>query len=230
MLPLFIVHITAGSLALISGFAALYLTKGAALHRRLGMVFVYSMLTMCTGGIVLAIVRNAGPEINIPAALITASLVVTALTTVRPPTPATRWINLAATVATLSVALINARYAIGAFTHGGKWHGFPAFPFVLFGSIGLLATAGDIRIMRSGPLRGARRIARHLWRMSFALLIAALSFFIGQAKVIPKPIRILPLLAMPLVVVIVTMFYWLWRVRIRQSLRGLVRVNTVEAA
>jgi hypothetical protein len=31
-----------------------------------------------------------------------------------------------------------------------------------------------------------------LWRMSFALLIAAFSFFLGQAKVIPKPIRIIP--------------------------------------
>ena len=70
--------------------------------------------------------------------------------------------------------------------------------------------------------------------MSFALLIAALSFFIGQAKVIPKPIRIMPLLALPLVAVIVTMLYWLWRVRIRQSLRGItltrVSANTMEAS
>jgi len=234
MAALFITHITAGSLALISGFIALYATKGAPLHRRIGLVFVYSMLTMCAGGTVLAIVRNSAPAINIPAALITASLVITALTTVRPPTRASRWLNLGATVATLSVGLINIRYAFDAFSNGGSRDGMPAFPFVLFGSVGLLATAGDVRIMRSGPLRGARRVARHLWRMSFALLIAALSFFIGQAKVIPKPIRIMPLLVLPLVAVIVTMLYWLWRVRIRQSLRGItltrVSANTMEAS
>jgi threonine/homoserine/homoserine lactone efflux protein len=66
--------------------------------------------------------------------------------------------------------------------------------------------------------------------MSFAFFIAALSFFIGQAKVIPKPVRIAPLLATPVLLVIVTMFYWLWRVRIRQSLRGLTRVTTAEPA
>ncbi len=229
MLALFIVHITGGSLALISGFTALYVTKGAGLHRRIGMVFVYSMLTMCTFGTVLAILRNAGPSVNIPAALITASLVVTAVTTVRPPSRPIRWLNLAATATTLTVGLVNAKFAFDAIVNGVHRDGMPAFPFVLFGSIGILATIGDVRIMQSGPLRGARRVARHLWRMSFALLIAALSFFIGQAKVIPKPIRIMPLLAMPLLVVIVTMFYWLWRVRIRQSLRGIVRIN-VEAA
>ena len=71
-------------------------------------------------------------------------------------------------------------------------------------------------MMRSGPLEGARRIARHLWRMSFALFIAALSFFIGQAKVLPEAIRIPGLLALPVLAVLVTMFYWLWRVRAKR--------------
>jgi hypothetical protein len=92
----------------------------------------------------------------------------------------------------------------------------------MFGVVGLLAAVGDVRVMRSGPLRGASRVARHLWRMSFALFIAALSFFIGQQKVIPESVRIVPLLALPVVAVLVTMFYWLWRVRVRRSLRGLV--------
>lgn len=62
--------------------------------------------------------------------------------------------------------------------------------------------------------------------MSFALFIAALSFFLGQAKVIPKPIRIPGLLALPVLAVLVTMLYWLWRVRIRRSLRGIVRIGS----
>ena len=56
-----------------------------------------------------------------------------------------------------------------------------------------------------------------LGAMSFALFIAALSFFIGQAKVIPKPIRIVPLLVLPVLAVLVTMLYWMWRIRVKRS-------------
>jgi hypothetical protein len=66
--------------------------------------------------------------------------------------------------------------------------------------------------------------------MSFALFIAALSFFIGQAQVFPEPVRIRPLLALPVLAVLVTMLYWLWRVRIRRTLRPIVHVRAPEAA
>jgi len=122
----------------------------------------------------------------------------------------------------LAVTLASLTFAIEALTNGGTRKGMPTFPFVMFGVAGLLAIVGDVRMVRSGALKGAARLARHLWRMCFALFIAAISFFIGQAEVLPKPIRILPLLALPVVLVLVTMFYWLWRVRIKRSLRGLV--------
>lgn len=105
----------------------------------------------------------------------------------------------------------------------------PAFPFVMFGVAGLLASVGDVRMLRTGPLRGAFRLARHLWRMCFALFIAAISFFIGQAQVFPEPIRNRALLALPVLAVLVTMFYWLWRVRVKRSLRGIVGVSAPEA-
>jgi hypothetical protein len=66
--------------------------------------------------------------------------------------------------------------------------------------------------------------------MCFALFIAALSFFIGQAHVFPKPIRIPGLLALPVLAVLVTMLYWLWRIRIRRSLHGIAVLSTPEAA
>ena len=62
---------------------ALYSAKGAPLHRKAGIVFVYTMLAMCAAGFTMAIGRGVAPAVNIPAALLTASLVVTALTTVR---------------------------------------------------------------------------------------------------------------------------------------------------
>ena len=62
----------------------------------------------------------------------------------------------------------------------------PAFPFFMFGLVGVIGSVGDMRILRSGALNGASRLARHLWRMCFALFIAALSFFIGQSDEFPQ--------------------------------------------
>jgi len=219
-----VLHIIAGSLALVSGFVALYAAKGARLHRKAGMVFVCLMLTMSFSGMLIAAVRGVAPALNIPVALLTAYLVITSLTTVRPLPAGSRWLGLGAMLVALAVGTIDLKFGFDALASpDGKTDGIPPVPFFVFGAVALLGSAGDLRVLRSGPLRGARRLARHLWRMSFALFIAALSFFIGQAQVIPKPVRIFPLLAVPVLGVLVTMFYWLWRVRIKQSFRGIVQ-------
>lgn len=220
-------HIIAGGLGLISGYIALYSAKGAKLHRKSGILFVYAMLAMSLLGTTIAIGRDVAPAINVPAGLISSYLVITALMTVRPPVAGSRWLNPVLMLVALGVCVASFTFAFEAFANGGKRNGMPAFPFIMFGLAGLLATVGDLRMMRSGPLQGARRLARHLWRMSFALFIAALSFFIGQAKVIPEPIRIRGLLALPVLAVLVTMFYWLWRVR-RKRARPIVADSTAE--
>lgn len=226
-----IIHIVAGSLALISGYLALYAAKGARLHRGSGMVFVYAILAMSVFGMVIAVVRGVAPAINVPAGLLSSYLVVTALTTVRPVGAASRWLDPAAMLVAVSVSLGSLTFAFQAVAHGGTRNGIPAFPFFMFGIVALLAGAGDLRMIRSGAApRGAPRLARHLWRMCFALFIAALSFFIGQARVIPEPLRIPPLLAMPVLAVLLTMLYWLWRVRIRRSLRGIVPAPSAKPA
>jgi uncharacterized membrane protein len=210
-----VAHIIAGGLGLITGYVALYAAKGGTLHRKSGMLFVYAMLTMSACGLVIAAGRGVAPAINIPAALLTSYLVITSLTTVRPLASGGRGLDVGAMLVALAVGITDLMFAFEAFANGGSRKGMPAFPFVMFGVVGLLCVIGDLRMLRSGALRGAARLARHLWRMSFALFIAALSFFIGQAKVIPAAIRIPPLLALPVLAVLVTMFYWLWRVRRR---------------
>ena len=225
----YVVHIIAGALGIVSGFIALYAAKGAPLHRKSGMIFVSVMLTTCLAGLTMAAVRGVAPAINIPAALLTAYLVITALITVRPTFSGARSVHVGAMLVALAVGLVSLSFAFEALANGGKRNGMPAFPFLMFGVVGVLASAGDLRVMRSGALTGASRLVRHLWRMSFALFIAALSFFIGQAQVFPKPVRIPGLLALPVLAVLVTMLYWLWRVRFRRSFRGIV-VRAAEAA
>ena len=61
-----------------------------------------------------------------------------------------------------------------------------------------------------------------LWRMCFALFIAAGSFFSIRArvaKILPELFLSVPMRALPVVLVFLTMFYWLWRVRGRVDVR-----------
>jgi len=224
-----VVHIIAGSLGLLFGYVALYAAKGGRLHRKTGVWFVYVMLTMSVTGLTIAVVRNVAPAINVPMSLLTAYLVVTALTTVRPPFAGSRALAIGGMLMALAVAVVDLKFGFTAATASGKSRAM-AVPFFIFGTIALLGSVGDFRVLRSGPLRGGRRLARHLWRMCVALAIAALAFFIGQSQVIPKPIRIMPLLALPLLIVLVTMLYWLWRIRIRRSFQGVLRDSSPGAA
>jgi len=229
----YLVHIVAGTLGLTAGYVALFAAKGALVHRKSGMLFVYAMLVMSVFGMTIAVLRDKAPDINIPAGLITSYMVITALTTVRSPAASSRgggwrWLDIGAMLVALAVGMTMFTFGLEAVANGGKRNGFPAFPFFMFAAFGLLGFAGDLRVLQVGARKGSARLARHLWRMSMALLIAALSFSVQIMKFIPKPIRIPGMGAIPMLLVLVAMFYWLWRVRIRQSLRGIIVARAPE--
>jgi len=211
-------HILAGSLGLLCGYVALYSTKGAPTHRRSGMLFVTAMLVMALGGVALAVGRDIAPAVNIPAALITAYLVITALTTVRPlpvVSRGARWLEVGAMLVALGVGTTMLTFGVEAIVNGGKRNGMPAFPFLMFGTIALLGTVSDVRVLRSGVRKGPSRLARHLWRMCTALFIAALSFSVQLAKILARHVHVPGILfAIPMLAVLGTMAYWLWRVRV----------------
>src|SRR5215217_3975166 len=120
MRPLIMVHVLAGAIALAAGFAALWTVKGATMHKRLGMVFVYAMLTMCTFGFVLAIRHTVWVVINVPAAVVTAYLVTTSLTTVRPPARGRRPLHIAAMLVALAVGPTMLALGVEAVANGGR--------------------------------------------------------------------------------------------------------------
>ena len=83
------VHIIAGGLAMVLGAVALVAAKGATLHRKSGLLFVYAMLTMGFSGSILAL-RLSLTNMNVLGGFMAAYFVVTALTTVRPASAWTR--------------------------------------------------------------------------------------------------------------------------------------------
>src|SRR5687768_1854440 len=168
---IYVIHILAGSLGLLTGYVALFAVKGAPLHRRSGMVFVYTMLTMCVFGLLISVVRGVAPAINIPAGIVTAYMATTGLMTVH-PIPGARWLEVSLMLVALTLGLTDLTFGFQALASGTRF-GMPAFPFFLFGVAATLGAVGDLRVIRSGPRTGASRLARHLWRMCFALFIAA---------------------------------------------------------
>jgi hypothetical protein len=231
------IHIVAGGLAVVFGFAALSVRKGGTLHRRSGMLFVYAMLVMGTTASLLEFMKSAAVT-NLVAAILSLYFVGTALTTVRPPSRWTRAINAAALAVAVALALASIAGGIRSVNTPGLSSGGVPFRTIgimsfILATVLLLGAIGDVRVMRSGMPNGGARLARHLWRMCFALFIAAGSFFSIRervAKLLPEPFTSGPMRALPILLLFGAMFYWLWRVRRRRPASVVIRHERVPAA
>jgi uncharacterized membrane protein len=223
---LLLLHVLAGGLGLASGYVALYASKGAPAHRASGRVFVAVMLTMAVTGMLIAAIEGIAPVINIPSALLTSYLVITSLATVRRGA-ASAWIDLGALASAMAIGLACCALAVAAATAGGPEAGM-AFPLVMFGGVAFAAAAGDRRVVRDGALRGAPRLKRHLWRMCFALFIASIAFFLGGNRV-PAPFDAAAVRAAGVLLPIVAISYWFFRLRVRQPSRMPAGVSAPKA-
>jgi len=219
------IHILAGALAIILGTVALVARKGGHLHRRVGRVFVWAMLVMGLTAAAIGFARSP-TDPNVFAGVLTAYFVLTAVTTVRPASTASRAVNgLSLAVASLlafgSIAGGITMMQTAGLDTGGVPFRIKGAMAIFIGVVLALAAIGDVRVMRVGALRGGPRLARHLWRMCFALFIAAGSFFSIRervATILPEPFTSGPMRLLPIVLLFGTMFFWLWKVRVRRKL------------
>ncbi len=212
MHPLLPIHILSGSIALAAGFAALALRKGGSVHARAGTVFLVSMLGLAmTGGIIAAAQSEHG---TVVIALFTSYLVATSWLAARNRSGAPGWPEKAGLVWGLGgLAGFLAIAAIGFSLPGGRVDSLPAPAYLPFAALVGVAVAFDIAFLMRGRLTARQRIGRHLWRMALAFLIAALSFFLGQQRVMPEWMRGSPLLYVPPLLVLVSLVYYTLRVR-----------------
>jgi uncharacterized membrane protein len=216
VLPL---HILAGAVALLAGYLALYAAKGATLHKRSGLLFVVAMVTMSLTGALIAVLN--GSTTSVFAGLLTFYFVTTSLLTVRRGFGEFHWINVIAAAFAFTVGLFAFGSGFQLMSTGRPETG----PMFIFGIVALLAVVGDVRVIRQRGIQGPRRIARHLWRMCFAMWVAAASFFWGPPGRVPELIRIPALLPIPVLIPVFAMLYWLWRIRVKQRLTGIVGVR-----
>ena len=212
-----LVHVAAGMAGLLTGFAAVFAVKGGRLHRKGGMIFVYAMVTM--GLVGLAIAAYEGKVSSVIGGLFTAYLVFTAMTAARPLDIETRAVAMSLMLLVFALAVADITLGVQALRRPRMTvDGVPAPMIFFMGSVAFMAGVGDLRLLLSRGLGGARRIARHSWRMSFGLFVASGSFFLGQMRFFPSALRTPWLLAVPALAPLVILLYWLWRVRVRGRL------------
>jgi hypothetical protein len=210
--PLLVLHICAATVTVPSGSAALFFRKGSRRHRAAGSIFFITMLIMSATGAYMGFMKQQ--TINVIVGVLTFYLVATAWAVVKRKEGETGLFEFAAMLVASAVgaaSLIFGSEAANSAT--GLKDGFPAVGYFVFGSVALFSGAGDVRMFLRGGVSGRQRIARHLWRMCFALLIAALSLFLGKQQHFPEAIRKTHLLNVPIILIAVSMIFWLVRVR-----------------
>jgi hypothetical protein len=214
--PLMMIHICGAIVGLLSGFMAMALRKGSGLHGAAGNVFFVSMLSMSAAGAYMAafIKPNNG---NIMGGVLTFYLVATGWGAGRRRDRKVGIFDVSALLIALAIGTAGVTWGFeAAISRSGLKDGYPPFLYFIFGSIALLFAASDVRMIVRGGVSGAQRIARHLWRMSLALLFALLSFYPTRAHLFPRWLNETNLLYVPHVLLIGAMFFWLVRVSVRK--------------
>lgn len=216
------VHFAAGLVSIVAGAIALSVAKGGRLHKQSGSLFTWAMVVL--GLTAAGIGAYESRPSQVFGGLLAAYLVFSAMTTVKPLPGIGRRFAVALAVLVFACAGANLYAGVTEWLDPMvKVVGRPrVVPPLIGGTVFLLAAIGDLRAIRSGGLRGARRLARHLWRMCFGLFVATGSFFLGQMKFIPEPVRIVPVLLVLAFAPILFLLYWMWRVRVRGRLSGIV--------
>lgn len=222
----FVLHIGGGTLGLVSGLIAGFSPKGERLHRAAGNVFFASMLLMALFACYLAVVV---PDqlVNVFIASFAFYLVATGWMTVRRKEGT---IGFAEKIAMVVAFILWAPFAILSFQLAS---GLPplfksAVPFegpvliaiYLFATVLGIAALSDARVVYSGGISGAPRIARHLWRMCSGLTLAIGSAFTnGLARFLPGPYHVPLYFHLPKLVPLGLLVFWLIRVRLTRWYR-----------
>jgi len=179
--------------------------------------FGFSMLTASAGGAFLGF-RNSEWD-NVFGGVLVFYLIATAWITARREEGETGIVDVIGLLVALAIAALAAIYGIEAAR--ADWHKRSqcgerfCSPF----AVATLAAIGDARILLRGGLRGAQRIARHLWRMCFALFIASAAIFVARPQLFPAFLSKTHILFVLGILPLILMVFWLARVLLTNAFK-----------
>jgi uncharacterized membrane protein len=222
--PILFVHICSGIAGLFSGAAAAVFRKGSHRHALAGNIFVLSMMSLSASGVYLALLK-AQPG-NVLGGSLTFYLVATAWVTARRSASEVDIFDRLAMLTVFLVASTATTFGIqAALSPDGLAHGYPPGPYFFLGSVAWLAFIGDLRLVVRRSIDGTQRLARHLWRMCFALFIASMSVFLARQHLFPAILRTTGVLYILSFAPLLLMIFWLIRVRLASAYKKLIHVQ-----
>jgi hypothetical protein len=206
-------HIAGGTIGMLSGTMALAFRKGGRRHAMAGNVFFVSMMAMASVGAFVApflMTAQGSPKLfDSIAGFFTFYLVATGWMTVKRKAGTIGRFEVAAFV--FASFLAAAALLLGTRAAGG------ATGYYGLGALIALAAAFDLKVILSRGITGPPRIARHLWRMCAALLVALASFFLGQQRMMPGFMQGSLWLDIPPLMPIAMMVFWLIKLRFAKA-------------
>src|SRR5229473_1995876 len=142
--PMLALHICGGTVGTLSGFVAVAFRKGSRRHAIAGKVFVISMIALAASGAFMAMMKFQPG--NILGGTLTFYLVLTAWLTAKHRHGEKGVADWVALLIAICVAAFEMTFAIQAATSPtGHRYGYPPAPYLMFGTVALLAAAGDMR-------------------------------------------------------------------------------------
>src|SRR5260370_32048281 len=165
-LPLVVLHVSAGTVAMLAGALAIGFRKGSRGHRRAGNVFVICMLSVSALGSYLGFMK--GEMDNFTGGIFAFYLVSTAWATAKRGENELWNLDWIAPTIALAFAAINFVWSVEvARGQTAVKNQSSARAYAFFGTLALLSASGDVRMLLRRGLSGTQRLVRHLWRMCF---------------------------------------------------------------
>ena len=217
LMPLLVAHIACGFVALLSGLVAMASRKGRdGLHGRAGNVFFISMSAMAISA---AILTAWDPDrLSLGAAVWTFYLVHTSRHAARVKGGRNGSAPLGVTAVGLAAAILFLHGGLMAqLSQDGVFEGAGPTGYAVFGTAVMTSLALDLSLRFRGSLSPRQQIARHLWRMLVAYLLAVTSLFLGQQDDVFPFMAGSPVLLLPTLLTIGFLIFWVVRVRFARN-------------
>jgi hypothetical protein len=204
-LVVWLIHFPTGSVALMAAIAAFYFPKGSANHRKAGRVFIVAMLIMLVSGGVAGALKGSVEDVFLAALVV--YTVVTAWLTARYRDPV---VGTPEYLALVYIVL----FGLAALSIDTVWETVRQPGVFIFDAVmALMFAIGDVRNILLKGMSQAHRLARHVWRISFSLVWAALAFGDKIIKMLGSTIEQMPYVAaVPALLVFGILFCWLFRI------------------
>lgn len=221
-LPLLVLHIAAGALALLAALIAMASRKrGGGLHARAGSLFVRLMSAMAASAVVLTWWEP--DRLTMGAGLWTLYLVHTSQQAVRSRAGKLEGTGLLALIPGFAALLAFGDGALmAAQAQDGQFEGTGMAGFMVFGLFTALSLGFDASLIWRRALAPRQRVARHLWRMTTATFLAVTSLFLGQQDDVFPWMQGSPVLLVPSLLTLVFLLYWILRVRFARNWLGAI--------